>query len=190
MRFFEMFLPKYYKTHKIKFKTSIRIYTGILKINTLDNTFDLDIYIGEPYWEDGTQKYLGECQNIGGWHDEPLTNPKRVIACARETIEEYELPERTANYLQLNNNFFNFIEDEDEDFPKYEEPERPEIHDHEEKAYRDYINYLMQNPHELELMDKKEREELFKKHHELKQRYKKWYWLEKEPDINQIKESG
>ncbi|MBA4495083.1 hypothetical protein ACFO25_09830 [Paenactinomyces guangxiensis] len=170
-----MFWEKHYKHHKLFFKTSIRVYCAILRIDTENNKFDLDVFIGEPYFSDGTIKYAEEAYSIGGWKGVELTNPKKVRECAEETIRDYELPERTANYLKLNNHFFD-LRKEDE-IPKYQEPEKPEIHDHEEKQERSYIQYLIENPHEVEELTAEEQTELFKKSEKLKQTFMEWFWL-------------
>lgn len=156
---------------RFKVKTSLRVYTVIVKVSWDGEMIErVDVYDGEPYFKDGTFKFLGEAMWIGGWVDEPYTHTLKPVELAKQTIEEYERPQKLENYLRLKGHFLHINENEEE-LPRYEEPPRPEIYDHEEKSYKNFITHLIQNPQEIDELPEMERKRVLKENVELRLAY-------------------
>lgn len=88
-----------YHYEKIHFKTYLRTYCGILTINKPDNEYQLKVFIGEPYFKDGTKKYINEADLIDETDWQPLENAKQIIQDAHNIIKAYEVKERVLAYL-------------------------------------------------------------------------------------------
>lgn len=159
---------------RFKIKTSLRVYTVIVKVSWDGEMIEkVDVYDGDPYFKDGTMKFLGEAVWIGGWVDEPFTHTLKPIALAKQTIEEYERPQKLENYLRLKGHFIHMNEEEEAP-AKETPPPKPLIFDHEEKAYQDYIAYLIKHPEEIDSLEPKERQKLLKENMELRLSYHEW----------------
>lgn len=161
---------------RFKLKTSLRVYTVITKISRDRETLEVDVYDGEPYFRDGTLKYLNEASWIGGYDDEPFTHSLKPIDLAKKVVEDYERAERLENYLRLKHHFIHYHEEE----KQKQEETQAEIYDFEDASAQNYIKYLIQNPHEVDNLEEKERKRLLKENLELRVKYREWMWLEKE----------
>lgn len=163
-------------TTKFYVKTSLNIYTCVVKVSKDHSQFELDVYDADISYND-RPKYLHEGQWIGGYEDMEFLNPTQPIELAKKIIDAWERPQRLEKYLRLKNYFIHI--NEKESAPAKETPSKPIIVDYQEKAHSEYISTLIEKPELVEEIPKKERDKLLKENADLRARFQQWLWLEK-----------
>lgn len=157
---------------RFKIRTNLRIYTCIVKYSLDRDTFELDVFDGEPYFTDGTLKYMDEAEWIGGYEDEEFTHTLKPVELAKKIVDQWERPHKLENYLRLKNHFIHMKDKEEEAAAKQTPPTvEPVIIDYEEQIQKQRIKNLMENPLLLDNMDPTERKKLLKENPELRLAY-------------------
>lgn len=157
---------------RFKIRTNLRIYTCIVKYSKDRRTFELDVFDGEPYFKDGTLKYMDEAEWIGGYEDEEFTHTTKPVELAKKIVDQWERPQKLENYLRLKNHFIHMKDKEEEAPAKVTPPPvEPVITDYEEQIQDQRIKYLMENPLALDQLQPLERKQLLKENPELRLAY-------------------
>lgn len=162
---------------RFKVRTNLKMYTVVVKYSADRELFELDVYEREPHFLDGTCKYIGEAEWIGGYKDEEFTHVMKPVELAKEVIETWERPKRLEDYLRLKRHVIELKEigkDSAQETPSRSRKAEPVVYDYRDRLEADHIKYLRENPEALDQMTKKERDKWLKSDVELRLRYYEW----------------
>jgi hypothetical protein len=159
---------------RFKVRTNLKMYTVVVQYSDDHETFELDVFDGEPHFLDGTRKYVNEAEWIGGYKDEEFTHVMKPVELAKKVIETWERPKRLEDYLRLKRHVIELKEigkDSAQETPSRSRKAEPVVYDYRDRLEADHIKYLRENPEALDQMTKKERDKWLKSDVELRLRY-------------------